>query len=96
MYLFFLTRYIFFFLPHWPSLQDPKRLFEGNALLRRLFRIGVLDEDHMKLDYVLGLKARCDVIYPASFICVFFFIIVHFFSPNPHDHLSDYKFNLLI
>eukprot|EP01147_Barroeca_monosierra_P005276 gene5276-7053_t len=41
--------------------KDPKRLFEGNALLRRLFRIGVLDEDHMKLDYVLGLKARCDV-----------------------------------
>lgn len=28
----------------------------GNALLRRLVRIGVLDEQHMKLDYVLGLK----------------------------------------
>ncbi|CAG5093640.1 Similar to RpS9: 40S ribosomal protein S9 (Drosophila yakuba), partial [Cotesia congregata] len=27
-----------------------------NALLRRLVRIGVLDESHMKLDYVLGLK----------------------------------------
>merc|ERR1711862_399971 len=36
--------------------KDPKRLFEGNALLRRLVRIGVLDEGHMKLDYVLGLK----------------------------------------
>ena len=36
--------------------KDPKRLFEGNALLRRLVRIGVLDEQHMKLDYVLGLK----------------------------------------
>lgn len=36
--------------------KDPKRLFEGNALLRRLVRIGVLDEDKMKLDYVLGLK----------------------------------------
>ncbi|KYQ49764.1 40S ribosomal protein S9, partial [Trachymyrmex zeteki] len=27
-----------------------------NALLRRLVRIGVLNEAHMKLDYVLGLK----------------------------------------
>merc|ERR1712173_268904 len=36
--------------------KDPKRLFEGNALLRRLIRIGVLDEQHQKLDYVLGLK----------------------------------------
>uniref|UniRef100_A0A8C5R150 Small ribosomal subunit protein uS4 n=1 Tax=Leptobrachium leishanense TaxID=445787 RepID=A0A8C5R150_9ANUR len=36
--------------------KDPKRLFEGNALLRRLVRIGVLDEGKMKLDYILGLK----------------------------------------
>lgn len=36
--------------------KNPKRLFEGNALLRRLVRIGVLDESKMKLDYVLGLK----------------------------------------
>uniref|UniRef100_A0A6G1SM18 Small ribosomal subunit protein uS4 n=1 Tax=Aceria tosichella TaxID=561515 RepID=A0A6G1SM18_9ACAR len=36
--------------------KDPKRLFEGNALLRRLVRIGVLPEDKMKLDYVLGLN----------------------------------------
>merc|ERR1711925_69112 len=36
--------------------KDPRRLFEGNALLRRLVRIGVLPEDQMKLDYVLGLK----------------------------------------
>lgn len=36
--------------------KDPKRLFEGNALLRRLVRIGVLDESRMKLDYVLGLR----------------------------------------
>ncbi|XP_064406543.1 small ribosomal subunit protein uS4 [Halichondria panicea] len=38
--------------------KSPKRLFEGNALLRRLVRIGVLDESRMKLDYVLGLKAE--------------------------------------
>ena len=31
-------------------------LFPGNALLRRLVRIGVLDEGKMKLDYILGLK----------------------------------------
>merc|ERR1712061_813907 len=33
--------------------RHPRRLFEGNALLRRLVRIGVLDESRMKLDYVL-------------------------------------------
>merc|ERR1739847_229818 len=38
--------------------RDPRRLFEGNALLRRLVRIGVLDEGRMKLDYVLGLKVE--------------------------------------
>ena len=31
-------------------------LISGNALLRRLVRIGVLDEAKMKLDYVLGLR----------------------------------------
>ncbi|ELU44126.1 40S ribosomal protein S9 [Rhizoctonia solani AG-1 IA] len=36
--------------------KDPKRLFEGNALIRRLVRIGVLDETRMRLDYVLALK----------------------------------------
>merc|ERR1712133_190552 len=36
--------------------KNPKRLFEGNALLRRLVRIGVLSEDKMKLDFVLGLR----------------------------------------
>merc|ERR1712071_668093 len=38
--------------------KDNRRLFEGNALLRRLVRIGVLDESRMKLDYVLGLKTE--------------------------------------
>ena len=36
--------------------KSPRRLFEGNALLRRLVRTGVLGDDRMKLDYVLGLK----------------------------------------
>lgn len=31
-------------------------MFEGNALIRRLVRIGVLDESRMRLDYVLALK----------------------------------------
>ncbi|KAF8770722.1 40S ribosomal protein S9 [Argiope bruennichi] len=38
--------------------KDTRRLFEGNALLRRLVRIGVLDESRMKLDYVLGLRVE--------------------------------------
>ncbi|KHJ44291.1 ribosomal protein S4 [Trichuris suis] len=38
--------------------KDPRRLFEGNALLRRLVLIGVLSEDRMKLDYVLGLRVE--------------------------------------
>ncbi|PKI84905.1 hypothetical protein MVES1_000868 [Malassezia vespertilionis] len=36
--------------------KNPKRLFEGNAIIRRLIRIGVLDESRMKLDYVLALR----------------------------------------
>uniref|UniRef100_A0A2I2ZV48 Small ribosomal subunit protein uS4 n=1 Tax=Gorilla gorilla gorilla TaxID=9595 RepID=A0A2I2ZV48_GORGO len=38
--------------------KDPRRLFEGNVLLRRLLRIGVLDEGKTKLDYILGLKTE--------------------------------------
>lgn len=38
--------------------KDPKRLFDGNALIRRLVRIGVLSEDKKKLDYVLALKTE--------------------------------------
>lgn len=36
--------------------KDPKRLFEGNALIRRLVRQGVLDQSRMRLDYVLSLR----------------------------------------
>jgi small subunit ribosomal protein S9e len=35
--------------------KDPKRLFEGAALLRRLNRYGLLSEGEQKLDFVLGL-----------------------------------------
>jgi len=35
--------------------KDEKRLFEGEALMRRLHRLGVLDEGKNKLDYVLAL-----------------------------------------
>ncbi len=38
--------------------KNEKRLFEGNALIRRLIRIGVLDKSKNKLDYVLGLKVE--------------------------------------
>ena len=33
--------------------KDPRRLFQGNALIRRLIRAGVLDKSMNKLDYVL-------------------------------------------
>ena len=36
--------------------KDPKRMFEGQALLRRLTRYGLLAENEQKLDYVLGLS----------------------------------------
>eukprot|EP01083_Nonionella_stella_P034309 93914_1 len=35
--------------------KDPRRLFEGAALLRRLKRVGLLGEDEDRLDFVLGL-----------------------------------------
>jgi len=35
--------------------KDPRRLFEGAALLRRLTRLGILTESEQKLDYVLSL-----------------------------------------
>jgi len=38
--------------------KDPKRIFEGTALVRRLHRLGVLDEHKNKLDYVLSLKIQ--------------------------------------
>ena len=38
--------------------HDDKRLFEGNALIRRLVRAGILDESKMKLDYVLALRTE--------------------------------------
>jgi small subunit ribosomal protein S9e len=36
--------------------KDPKRVFEGQALLRRLTRYGFLAENEQKLDYVLSLS----------------------------------------
>jgi len=38
--------------------KDSRRLFEGTALLRRLHRIGVLEEHQNKLDFVLSLKIQ--------------------------------------
>lgn len=35
--------------------KNPKRIFEGQALIRRLNRMGLLNEGENKLDYVLGL-----------------------------------------
>lgn len=38
--------------------KDPKRLFEGAALLRRLKRYGLLSEDEGELDFVLRLNVQ--------------------------------------
>eukprot|EP00007_Cunea_sp_BSH-02190019_P001665 CAMPEP_0174232854 /NCGR_PEP_ID=MMETSP0417-20130205/3027_1 /TAXON_ID=242541 /ORGANISM="Mayorella sp, Strain BSH-02190019" /LENGTH=190 /DNA_ID=CAMNT_0015310969 /DNA_START=84 /DNA_END=656 /DNA_ORIENTATION=- len=38
--------------------KDPRRLFEGAAILRRLRRIGVMDETQDQLDYCLALKVE--------------------------------------
>jgi len=38
--------------------KDPKRMFEGDALIRRLVRFGVLTEDEKKLDDVLRLSTQ--------------------------------------
>lgn len=38
--------------------SDPKRIFQGTALLRRLTRMGLLNENEQKLDYVLGLTVQ--------------------------------------
>merc|ERR1712064_235138 len=35
--------------------KDETRLFQGEALLRRMCRLGLLSESERKLDYVLGL-----------------------------------------
>eukprot|EP01013_Petalomonas_cantuscygni_P042352 TRINITY_DN7622_c0_g1_i2.p1 TRINITY_DN7622_c0_g1~~TRINITY_DN7622_c0_g1_i2.p1 ORF type:complete len:189 (+),score=25.63 TRINITY_DN7622_c0_g1_i2:39-605(+) len=38
--------------------DSERRVLEGGALLRRCLRYGLLDQDHMKLDYVLGLTLQ--------------------------------------
>merc|ERR1711967_81758 len=38
--------------------KDPRRIFVGQALMRRMIRYGILDEDKQRLDYVLALKVE--------------------------------------
>ena len=39
--------------------DDPKRLFEGRALLNRLYKYGLLDaKKENELDYILGLTVQ--------------------------------------
>merc|ERR1719488_128344 len=38
--------------------KDETRIFQGAALLRRMQRLGLLEEEQMKLDYVLGLTTQ--------------------------------------
>merc|ERR1711874_172502 len=36
--------------------KDPRRIFEGGALMRRLTRMGLLNDTQQKLDFILGLN----------------------------------------
>lgn len=36
--------------------KDPKRIFEGQALMRRLYKYGLMNETQDKLDYALALQ----------------------------------------
>ncbi|CAI0402029.1 unnamed protein product [Linum tenue] len=38
--------------------KNPRRIFEGEALLRRMNKYGLLDESQNKLDYVLALTVE--------------------------------------
>lgn len=38
--------------------KDPRRMFEGPALLRRCVRAGLLEQDKADLDYVLQLTTQ--------------------------------------
>ncbi|PWA68525.1 40S ribosomal protein S9-2 [Artemisia annua] len=38
--------------------KDPRRIVEGEALMRRMTRCGLLDESQNKLDYVLALTVE--------------------------------------
>ena len=55
--------------------KNPRRIFKGEALLRRMNRCGLLDESQNKLDYVLALtvenkleEAACRHLY-SSLVC---------------------------
>ena len=38
--------------------NDQRRIFQGDALIRRIVRLGLLKENERKLDYVLGLTVN--------------------------------------
>merc|ERR1712093_519252 len=38
--------------------RSQKRAFEGGALLKRMTKLGLLNEDQQKLDYILALKVQ--------------------------------------
>jgi small subunit ribosomal protein S9e len=38
--------------------KDPRRIFEGSALMKRMFKYGLLNETENKLDHVLGMTVH--------------------------------------
>mmetsp|Transcript_2722 Transcript_2722/g.4623 ORF Transcript_2722/g.4623 Transcript_2722/m.4623 type:complete len:185 (-) Transcript_2722:285-839(-) len=40
------------------QVDDPRRIFEGDALIRRVVKLGLLSRNERKLDFVLGLTVN--------------------------------------
>jgi len=40
------------------NVDDPRRIFEGDALMKRMYTYGFLETSEKKLDYILGLTVQ--------------------------------------
>merc|ERR1712146_183604 len=49
--------------------KDPSRIFEGQALMRRMIRYGILDEDKQRLDYVCRSALRTSWSVVSRLLC---------------------------
>jgi len=56
---------------------DAKRIFEGEALLRRMYKYGLLDESQNKLDYVLALTPQVNPLPTPSTPYSALFVVCH-------------------
>jgi small subunit ribosomal protein S9e len=58
--------------------KDPKRMFEGPALLRKMVTFGLLTEEEKELDYVLQLTTPAVRIIIIKLLLLLFFMIPNF------------------